>query len=347
MNTHGITQILIKLMEREAKKPQQGKPGLVKMSPAMLVIGILCTALFSIPGIILPLVTGEWSGENLFFLLFALGSSTLIIAYRNCRIWYNPEGFTVRFFLGDRKTFSYAEIESLDPSPMNEKLRVCRCTVRVGELPVGKREFLAFAKKQYRIAHGGKAIPEAPAPKWDIFNGHVDNPGEFLFVFLVMTLFLPVMLVVFWFIVDPTPMNELLFVSGQVQILGVEERDLLICCDGKELEIWGYERTLTDPEAFQKACRRDAVFTLGYRQTVNDDGEITSLCVESITDSRNYVWLTPKAAKEYRFVSISGLFAVMELILLAYCGFSIYIGRNPQKFSKKVIRLFFKDGYVH
>ena len=38
--------------------------------------------------------------------------------------------------------------------------------------------------------------------------------------------------------------------------------------------------------------------------------------------------------------------AVMCLAWGALVAFSIIIGRNPKRFSKRVIRLFFKDGYV-
>ena len=35
------------------------------------------------------------------------------------------------------------------------------------------------------------------------------------------------------------------------------------------------------------------------------------------------------------------------LLWWVYIFFSIRVGRNPARYSKKVIRLFFKDGYVH
>ena len=40
---------------------------------------------------------------------------------------------------------------------------------------------------------------------------------------------------------------------------------------------------------------------------------------------------------------------IVGFILLwwVYIFFSIRVGRNPERYSKKVIRLFFKDGYVH
>jgi len=346
---HGLTNAIVRLMSKEVEKPREGKPGLVKMSPAMLVIGIACSALFLIPGLIVPLATGDWS-MSWFFLAMVFLSSTLIIAYFNCRIWYDEDSFTVRFFLGYRKTFSYAEIESLNKSPQNEKLKVRGCTVRVGELPVGKREFLAFARKRYRIAHGGKAIPVAPKPKWDIFNGHVDNPGEFIFAYLFLLLFLPVTVLVCFFVAEPTPMEEMTFVTGPVAWTAVQEddkTDLVLSAGGTEMEIWGYEHTLSDTEAFLRTCKAGKDFTIGYRNVTNDEGEIIGFSAEYIQDSSGEIWVTPEAARNHRFREVLLIFGILELVWLAFCGASVYVGRNPHKFSKKTIRLFFKDGYVH
>lgn len=345
---HGLTRLIINWMSQEIEKPREGKPGLVKMSPAMLVTGIVCTALFLIPGLILPLATGSW--ETWPFLIFVAMSASLIVAYINCRIWYEEEGFTVRFFLGYQRAFSYAEIEAINRSPQNEKLKVRGITVRVGELPVGKREFLAFARKQYRIAHGGKAIPVAPQPKWDLFNGHVDEPGQFLVAYLVILLLMPATVLFCFFLAKPTPMEEMTFVTASVEQLWVTEddkTDLAIFADGREMEIWGYGHTLADAEAFQKACQAGEVFTLGYRNVKNDEGEITCLCVEYIQDSSGKVWITPETARDHRFREVILIFGIMELVWLAYCGASIYVARNANKLSKKTVRLFFKDGYVH
>jgi hypothetical protein len=112
--------------------------------------------------------------------------------------WYDKEGFTVKYFLGYRRHFSYSEIESIQGNLRDVKLRVRGCTVRVDEAAIGKLEFLAFAKKQYRIHSGGKAIPKAK-PKGDIFNGHVDNPSEFIFAYLLVLLFMPGMLLISFF----------------------------------------------------------------------------------------------------------------------------------------------------
>jgi hypothetical protein len=48
---HGITNVIIKLLDREMKKPRQGKENLVYLSPVLLWVGIVCTGLFLIPGV--------------------------------------------------------------------------------------------------------------------------------------------------------------------------------------------------------------------------------------------------------------------------------------------------------
>lgn len=345
MSSTGLTHLVVGLVNREMRKPRQAKENLVYLTPVLLVVGMVCTALFLIPGLILPLCTGSW--ETWPFLCLAAMSATLIVAYINCRIWYTEEEFTVRYFLGYRRTFSYREIESIQGWNRDVKLKVRGCTVRVDEAAVGKQEFLKTCKKQYRIAHGGKAIPEVKKSKWDPFNGHVDNPGEFMVMFLVLVLFMPVLTIVLWFVEEPTPMEELIFVTAAVEAASVEDHDLILRIDGQDLEVWGFESTLSDVEAFQTICESGEELTAGYRIVTNDEDEVTGLCAEYIADGSGTVWITPQRAKEYRFETTAVVFALVELLMLAVSGAYIYVGRNPHKFSKKFVRLFFKDGYIH
>ena len=344
-----LTNIIIKLLDREMKKPRQGKENLVYLSPVLLWVGIVCTALFLIPGLIVPLCTG-WSGEYLFFLAFAAFSSTLIIAYINCRIRYTEEEFTVKNFFGIRRTFRYEDIQSIQGSHRDVKLKVRGRTVRIDEAAVGKLDFLRMAKKRYRTAHGGKPIPEIKKSKWDVFNGHVDNPGEFVFGYVFMLLFMPVAFVFCFLLSEPTPLEEMTYVTAPVSRMAVAEddkTDLVLVLDGTELEVWGYEHTLTDAEAFRNACNAGEIFTVGYRQVKNDEGEVTGFSAEYAEDSRGTVWLTPQAAYNNRFREVAIIFGIFEIVWIIIVAASVYVGRNPHKFSRKFVRLFFKDGYVH
>ena len=347
---HWLTGIIVKLLDRKMKQPGREKENLVYLSPVLLWVGIVCTALFLIPGLIVPLYMGEWAGEFLFFTAFAIFSGTMIVAYINCRIWYTEEEFTVRNFFGFRRTFRYEDIQSIQGSHRDVKLKVRGRTVRIDEAAVGKREFLRVAKKRYRTAHGGNPIPEIKKSKWDIFNGHVDDPGEFLVGYIFMLLFMPAAFLFCFFLAEPTPMEEMTFVNAPVEWMAVSEEDktdLVLIVDGREVEVWGYQHTLTDAERFQDACRAGEVFTIGYRVVRNDEKEVVGFSAEYIADSYGTVWITPQAAYNNRFREMAVLFGIFEVVWIAIVAASVYVGRNPQKFSKKVIRLFFKDGYVH
>lgn len=344
----GLTNVIVKLVDREMHKPRASREGVVYLSPVLLWVGIICTALFLIPGLIVPLATGSW--ETWPFLCFAVLGASLIVGYINCRIWYNEDGFAVKYFLGYRRHFSYSEIESIQGWRRDVKLKVRGCTVRVDEVAVGKWEFLDFARKKYRIHSGGKAIPVVKKSKWDPFNGHVDNPGEFVFAYLLLLVFMPGAMLVCWLVTEPTPMEEMTFVTAEVAWTKPAEddkTDLVLYAGGTEMEIWGYKNTLSDPDAFLRGCKNGEIFTVGYRTVTNDEDEITGFSAEYIQDSSGKIWITPEMAKNNRFREVAVIFGVLELIWLAFCGASIYVGRNPHKFSKKTVRLFFKDGYVH
>lgn len=341
-----LTQLLVRLVENAAKKPRKATEGVVSLSPVLLWVGMICGGIFLIPGLLVPLHNGDWT-SGIFFLCFSALGFSLVMGYINCRIFYTESEFTVKYFWGYRRTFTYDQIESIQGKLKDVKLRVNGRTVRIDELSVGKAEFLNVARKQYRITHSGKAIPKLEKDKWDLFNGHVDNPEGFLFAYLLIALFMPIILLICLFTVDPTPMEELTIITDAVTYIAVSEGDLVISADGMEMEIWGYKRTLADPEKFISLCQSEETFTLGFRIVTNDDDESVGYCVEYITDKQGNTWITPLDAYNERFFTAGLAFGIFDLCWLAFCGFSIYVGRNPHKFSKRVIRWFFKEGYVH
>ena len=340
-----ITQLVVRLVEKAAKKPGKAKENLVYLSPVLLWVGILCGGIFLIPGLLVPFHTGDWA-SGIIFLCFSALSFSMVVGYLNCRIYYTESEFTVKYFLGYRRTFTYDQIEAIRGSHRDIKLMVNGHAVRIDELSVGREKFLSIARKQYRITHGGKAIPKIEKDKWDPFNGHVDNPGQFVFAYLLVALFMPAALIICFFTVKPTPMEELSMVTDTVTSTVVDGSDLVLRVDGIEIEIWGYSRALDDPAGLIRDLQRGEIFTFGYR-TVTDDGKFIGHCVEYIRDSRGNSRFTPQDARNERFVTAGLAFSIVELIWLAFCGISIYVGRNPYKFSKRVVRWFFKEGYIH
>ncbi len=340
-----ITRFLIGLMEKEAKKPGQEEAGLVKLSPVLLWVGLVCGGLFLIPGLLVPVLQGEYLPENWFFLAMAAACLAMVMAYFHCRIRYTDTEFTVRYFLGFRRTFRYEEIQAIR-SRRGVTLRVRGRTVRIDELSVGTEEFLRLARKKYRTAHGGKPIPKAPAETWDPFNGHVDSPGEFLFLYALVEVLLIGTMIFGMASMEPWPEKELTFYEGPLQVLEENTFSALLLADSREIQVNDYLRSLMKQEAFFQACRQGQVFTLGYRP-LTDEGEIIGYEAELIRDGAGKTWRTPKDGYHSDLVLLGGLLLGMQVLWLGIVALSIRIGRNPQKYPKRVIRWFFKDGYVH
>lgn len=342
---HAISQWIIRMVEKEARKERSATDNLVHLSPILLWVGIVCGSIFLIPGVLVPLTNGDWA-SGLVFLGFSALSFSMVIAYINCRIYYTETEFTVKYFLGYRRTFTYDQIESIRGDIRDVKLMVNGHAVLIDEIAVGKIEFLTLARKQYRITHGGKPIPKMEKDKWDPFNGHVDNPEQYVFAYLLVFLVAPVSLFALSFKLMPTPVENLVLVKAAVTSVAVDSSDLDLTANGEEMEIWGYKRSLAEPEEFISTCRSGEVLTLGYRAVI-DEGKVIGYCVEYIQDSCGKIWLTPQDVWKERMFTGAVAIGIFELIWLIYCGASIYVGRNPQKFSLRVIRWFFKDGYVH
>ncbi|MGB7594733.1 MAG: hypothetical protein WBL80_04155 [Erysipelotrichaceae bacterium] len=95
-----------------------------------------------------------------------------------------------------------------------------------------------------------------------------------------------------------------------------------------------------------KECDGKTVFDV-YAMKYNADEGIPYYQVMSLKDQKGTVFLTLENANAQSksdewmiYLFVGGVF----LLWTMYVAGSIYVGRNPEKFSKKTIRLFFKEG---
>lgn len=336
-----VTGILTLLRRPAAPDGQQ-----VILPKAVPVIGIVCSGAFLIPAVVL-LAQRESPGLCLLFILFALLGASLVAAYKNCRIIYDETSFTAGDFWGRKRTYAYHEITSMQGGSMDVKLYVGRKVIRIDELAVGKREFLAHARKQYRKRNDGKPIPAAKA-KTDIFKGNVNNPGEFIFVFALITAFLLGFFVLIAVTSLPASAEDLQYETLSFARYEIRDDTFLDLYSGKDSTPYTVPADiLTDADEFIAACDAGETFEVCY--VVYNDTDTPRKTLEYITDSDGTVYLTRNAVHEYNKRAARAFYwfgGGIMLIWLVFVGLSIYVGRNPQKFSRRIIRLFFKDGYV-
>lgn len=362
-----------KAVNEQLHKPRRGDGNTVHLPKLMLIIGIICTTVFLIPAVWIIFFEKDLMG--LAFFGGSLLSSSLIVAYINQRIYYDSEGFTAKSFFGIKRRYSYSDIEySLGKIPsdldaviddenfddidyvldlMTEDIRLMAKgkKILIDQIAVGGIEFLAFAQKQYKLIHGGKPIPhKVKTTKCDaIFNGNVKNATAqividvvLLAVWLGLFLLIPITNV-------PSEMEDLKIQTVTVQDYEADEEYIYLDIDGFEDEIFlrGYTETFDDVNGLFAVLDSKQQIEIGY-ETVNDDGDVYHR-IEYVKDKNDNVLTTPEDFHEFYqhdVKKIMMVFGAFLVLWIAYIAFSIYVGRNPHKFSEKLVHKIFKPGTI-
>lgn len=362
-----------KAVDKQLHKPQKGDGSTVHLPRLMLIIGIICTAVFLIPAIWIIFFEKDLMG--LAFFGGSLLSSSLIIAYINQRIYYDSEGFTAKSFFGIKRRYSYSDIEYsigkiphdldlviddedfddidyvLDLMTKDIRLMVRGKKILIDQIAVGGIEFLAFAQKQYKIFNGGRPIPEKKkTTKCDaIFNGNVKNATATIVIdIVVLVVWLGLFLLIPLTNV-PGKMEDLKIQTVTVQSYKADEEYLYLDIDGFEDEIFlrGYTETFDDVNALLAVLDSKEPIEIGY-ETVNDDGDIYHR-IEYVKDNNGNVLTTPEDFHEFYQHDVKKFMLIFGAIVILWIGYiilSIYVGRNPKKFSAKFVHKFFKEGTI-
>lgn len=371
--SRALSRVAVDAVNKELHKPRRGDGKTVHLPKLILIIGIVSTTVFLIPTCIL-----FYEKEfllSLGFLAFSLFCSSLIIAYINQRIYYDAEGFTAKSFFGIKRRFSYTDIEYVTGNvPHNidiiiddenyedidavlefmsedTKLTAKGKKIMIDQSAVGGLEFLAFAQKQYKKFNGGKPIPQnTKKSKCDaVFKGNVKNPLAHIIVDIVVAVPFVLMVVIVPITNVPTAMEDLELKAVTVQSYTAGEGYLDLQIDGFETEPYlrGYKETVADTEKLLTLLDSNGQVKIGYKTFV-DDG-VTEYRVEYLEDENGTVYTTPEDFHVFYqkdFKSIMIVLVAFLLIWIAYVVFSIYVGRNPHKFSKKFVHKFFKPGTI-
>jgi hypothetical protein len=209
-----------------------------------------------------------------------------------------------------------------------------------------KYHFLAFVRKQYRKNNSGKALPERRS-KFDIFNGHVQNPGEFIFVYALFYVMLIGMFIFIFVAQKPTKAEDLTYRTLRFDRYLIHDDttdDLYLYAGETEYRIYGYEDVLQNTEQLLSLCDGKTLFTVGME-------EYDTHCNVSTLESKNGMpYLTLEETNRSERESQMGLFLLFGgffVIWTVFVALSIAIGRNPMKYPKWLVYGFFKKGYIN
>lgn len=341
-----LATFLLIRMKTSKRKSNKENETIISLSKILLYVGAIGFGLFIIASIVLFLTNSTIL--SFVFLLFSIMGYSLLLAYFNCTITYNETEFTHRNFWGISKTFSYNDITGIYSKKKDVKIFIGKKCIRVDETAVNKDIFIGFVRKQYRKSNNGNAIPIV-SPKSDIFKGNIANPGEFIFVYSSIIVFIVVCLVIVT--VAETSNSSKEIQSSTVSFAKCNEyKDVLYLytSDNKEYRIAHYKKVVSDLDGVYELCNGREALDVTY--TFHDDEVRPFHWLESITAKDGTIWLSAEVVEEVGnanarlgIILISSIVALMLIFIVA----SIYIGRNVEKFKPWIVKLFFKSNYVN
>ena len=330
---------------RRPKKTEKGKVFLPKF---FIIFGSIGTGIFLIPTFITA-----FSAESVWisaaFLLLAMLSASLIVAYLNCRIDYDEDGFTAKNFFGLKRRFSYDQITAIKYHMHNTAFYLGKRKIVIYDYAVGRFEFHLFVKKKYRRIYK-KAIPEKVNK--DIFSGNLHSPLGFVLLDIVIGIlgigFL--ISIVCWvhFSQPDSPNNT---TERQVVFQTCQKKGgdwILKATDGKIYKIEDAYTSL-DAESISSLCDGRTLLTT-YSNEVSRSRHNRQFyySVEAIVRDGEYVLTFDQTHQFFKQGAVPLILLLLTLNLMLAASFAGYVivGRNPTKYSKKVVRFFFRPGYL-
>ena len=219
----------------------------------------------------------------------------------------------------------------------------------IDEFSVGGIEFIAYVRKRYRTIHKGQALPKIHKTKHDIFNGNVEDVFGFMFAYIMISVVIVAFAIfLVWYIyftpntLDNTVEQQVTFTS----CITKGDEIVLTSSDNKLYKIRFMDDGFDLTEI--KAISDGKTVVTTYSKEVTPDDEENYYSIKAILHEDTYLLSFDQTNRWHQEEYWPLIFfpVIFAIVWGAYVAGSITVGRNPKKFSKKVIKLFFKDGYV-
>ncbi|MGN0455499.1 MAG: DUF6560 family protein [Acutalibacteraceae bacterium] len=281
----------------------------------------------------------------------ALLCFVLVIAWKNCYITYDETGFTQKMFIGHKRYFTYDQITSCNGNFRNGDVNIYADGKRVfvDENAIGRGRFFELVRKKYRSYHNGKSIPVSKS-RLDLFNGHIKNPGEFLFVYLLLFV---IMIGLHIFIISGIFGVSLSEENTEQHILTFTGCE----ADGDDLQLFpsdggdcyvinSYKEYVKDIDALKLNCDGKSEFVARtIRVTPKKQSPYYRVCKLSSGDRTYYNFDDANHFAKTNKFYIALLLLAIIMLWIAFVVISIIAGRNPKK-HPRLVRMMFKKSYI-
>ena len=330
------------------RRPKKAEAGKVFMPKAFAIVGVICSAVFLIPTFICAF-SDEPIWTTIVFLLFSMFSASLIVAYINCRISYDEDGFTAQNFFGIKRRFTYDQITARKYHMQNTVFYLGKRKIVIYDYAVGRFEFHLFVKKKYRRLF---KMPIPEKEERDIFNGNLHSPLGFVLLYIVIGIlgigFL--ISIVCWvhFSQPDSPNNT---TKHQVVFQTCQKKGgdwILKATDGKIYKIEGAYTSL-DAGSISSLCDgRTLLTTYSNEVSRSRHNKQFYYSVKAIVRDGEYVLTFDQTHQFFKQGAVPLILLLLTLNLMLAASFvgCVIVGRNPSKYDKKLIHLLFRSGWV-
>ena len=326
------------------KSPKTGKKrGTVYLHPILVVLGIIIVGFFGTFTVIMAFYRAQIGLMILLFCVSLVGAP-LILAFINCRIFYNENGFAAKNFFGFKRKFTYDQVTAIKENTHESYLYMGKKRVMVDRLALGSVDFIEFVKAQYLALHGNQPLPQVQKTKKDIFNGNIDSPTpKFVVLCVINAVFITIYIGFLCLCLVPhsTPENTL---EQQIsfQSWAFKDGDMLL----RSSDNWLYKIESIDDEinteAIKTVCDGETAVTVFVNWKTSDDQE-GYYSIKAILHDKENLMTFDDADRLYRqsgFRVLRFLGAPVLLVLIVSVAM-ILVGRNAHKLDKRIVRCFF------
>ncbi len=184
-----------------------------------------------------------------------------------------------------------------------------------------------------------------------LFRKNVKQPVSFIVIYSLMMALCIIMIVIISVLgFKQTRAEELTYADVTVKDLETVKSDIRITTHETDyyFVLCGHKKLLKDdPELIEKLSESGAAFRFGYEMlgsTGKEYGFVSNVLLQDGTEL-----LSIETANIYgRNNTILGIafFSGFFVLFLFSMLITVRIGRHPERYSKRIKRLFFKDGYI-
>lgn len=322
-----------------------------RMTRAPMFVGVV-TGIFFAVFLMGVAFSDADAGTYLAIAVFSLLSLALISSFFTFHIDYDKDGFTHRNALGIKRRYRYTDVTGISGGTEQGDITLYadghKIRIDEGANPIKKRDFLKFVRTQYRKNNKGQTLPRK-RPKIDIFNGNVNHPGEFIFIYILVSVFFLGCFIPVCILSAPTKEEDLTYktITFDRYIIEKEEDsadDLCLYAGDMEYRINSYEDYLKNKDHFFAHCDGKNAFEVGVTS-----GE-TCYHIKTLATANGIPYFTLEEinrAEQKNMIPFYLIMGVFLLLWFMFIFFSIRIGRNPGKYPKWLVHGFFKPGYIN